>query len=82
MTANAPVQVRLRNMIAADEMPYRAGIAYRDGEPIDYLAVSARTAATKVPNSAYRGAGRPEAAFAMERIIDLVAGNLGLEPIL
>src|SRR5262249_56617385 len=41
----------------------------------------ARTAATnKVPNTAYRGAGRPEAVFAMERIIDLVAGNLGLEP--
>src|SRR5262249_20598534 len=48
---------------------------------IDHLAVSARTAATnKVPNTAYRGAGRPEAVFAMERIVDLVAGNLGLEP--
>src|SRR6266699_2593220 len=33
-----------------------------------------------VPNSAYRGAGRPEAVFAMERIIDLVAGALALEP--
>ena len=40
-----------------------------------------RIAATnKVPNAPYRGAGRPEAAFAMERTIDLVAGTLGLEP--
>src|SRR5207244_644443 len=28
--------VRLRNMIRPDEMPYRAGIPYRDGEPIVY----------------------------------------------
>jgi aerobic carbon-monoxide dehydrogenase large subunit len=48
---------------------------------IENLAISARVAATnKVPNAPYRGAGRPEAAFAMERSIDLVAGVLGLEP--
>src|SRR5271165_4494039 len=48
---------------------------------IDNLAISARVAATnKVPNAPYRGAGRPEAAFAMERAMDLVAGVLGLEP--
>jgi len=28
--------VRRRNMIGAEEMPYNAGIAYRDGEPIVY----------------------------------------------
>src|SRR5207244_1772850 len=28
----------------------------------------------------YRGAGRPEAVFAMERIIDRVAAKLGMEP--
>src|SRR6266571_2741725 len=49
--------------------------------PIDAGAIDARIAATnKVPNAPYRGAGRPEAAFAMERIVDLVAGELGLEP--
>jgi carbon-monoxide dehydrogenase large subunit len=32
----------------------------------------------KQPLSAYRGAGRPEATFAMERIIDLAARRLGL----
>ena len=48
---------------------------------IDNLAISARVAATnKVPNAPYRGAGRPEAALAMERAMDLVAVELGLEP--
>ena len=48
---------------------------------IDNLAISARVAATnKVPNAPYRGAGRPEAALAMERAVDLAAGALGLEP--
>ena len=62
-------------------VPYNTAAHLTGPYKIDHLAVSARTAATnKVPNSAYRGAGRPEAAFAMERIIDLVAGNLGLEP--
>jgi carbon-monoxide dehydrogenase large subunit len=31
-----PAEVRRRNMIRAEEMPYRAGIPYRDGEPIVY----------------------------------------------
>jgi len=62
-------------------VPYNTAAHLTGPYKIDNLAVSARTATTnKVPNSAYRGAGRPEAAFAMERIIDLVAGNLGLEP--
>jgi aerobic carbon-monoxide dehydrogenase large subunit len=62
-------------------VPYNTAAHLTGPYKIAHLAVSARTAATnKVPNSAYRGAGRPEAAFAMERMIDLVAGNLGLEP--
>ncbi len=45
------------------------------------FAASARIVATnKVPNAPYRGAGRPEAAFAMERTMDLIARTLGLEP--
>ncbi|MEO7402361.1 MAG: molybdopterin cofactor-binding domain-containing protein, partial [Burkholderiales bacterium] len=32
------------------------------------------------PTTPYRGAGRPEAVFAMERIVDRVAAKLGLEP--
>src|SRR5262252_2164770 len=62
-------------------VPYNTAAHLAGPYRIDNLAVSARTAATnKVPNTAYRGAGRPEAVFAMERIIDLVAGELGLEP--
>src|SRR5437763_491289 len=48
---------------------------------IENLAASGKIAVTnKVPNAPYRGAGRPEAAFAMERAVDLVARTLGLEP--
>jgi carbon-monoxide dehydrogenase large subunit len=33
-----------------------------------------------VPVDAYRGAGRPEATFLLERIVDLAADELGLDP--
>ncbi|MEU8107649.1 xanthine dehydrogenase family protein molybdopterin-binding subunit [Nonomuraea muscovyensis] len=36
---------------------------------------------TKMPTDAYRGAGRPEATFAIERIIDELAAELGMDPI-
>ncbi len=36
---------------------------------------------TKMPTDAYRGAGRPEATFAIERIMDELAGELGIEPL-
>src|SRR6266487_4149969 len=36
---------------------------------------------TKTPTDAYRGAGRPEATFAIERIMDELANELGLDPI-
>jgi carbon-monoxide dehydrogenase large subunit len=35
----------------------------------------------KMSTDAYRGAGRPEAAYAIERIMDLVADELGLDPV-
>src|ERR1700729_1381816 len=35
---------------------------------------------TKTPTDAYRGAGRPEATFAIERIMDELATELGMEP--
>ncbi len=48
---------------------------------IAHLDIEARVAATnKVPNAPYRGAGRPEAAQATERLIDLMAAKLRLEP--
>ncbi|MGW3684211.1 xanthine dehydrogenase family protein molybdopterin-binding subunit [Streptomyces prasinus] len=36
---------------------------------------------TKTPTDAYRGAGRPEATFAIERIMDELAAELGLDPV-
>jgi aerobic carbon-monoxide dehydrogenase large subunit len=67
--------------------PVGAGIAYNTAVhlpgpyKISDFAVSARIVVTnKTPNAPYRGAGRPEAAFAMERALDLVAQSLGLEP--
>jgi len=35
---------------------------------------------TKTPTDAYRGAGRPEATFGIERMIDEFAAELGMEP--
>jgi carbon-monoxide dehydrogenase large subunit len=36
---------------------------------------------TKTPTDAYRGAGRPEATFAIERIMDELALELGMDPL-
>ncbi|MQY07515.1 xanthine dehydrogenase family protein molybdopterin-binding subunit [Actinomadura macrotermitis] len=36
---------------------------------------------TKTPTDAYRGAGRPEATYAIERLMDELAAELGLDPI-
>jgi carbon-monoxide dehydrogenase large subunit len=35
----------------------------------------------KTPVDAYRGAGRPEATYYVERIVDMVAAELGLDPV-
>ena len=37
---------------------------------------------TKTPTDAYRGAGRPEATFAIERVMDELAVELGVDPLL
>jgi aerobic carbon-monoxide dehydrogenase large subunit len=67
--------------------PIGSGVAYNTAVHltgpyrIENLAASGRIVVTnKVPNAPYRGAGRPEAAFAMERTIDLVARKVKLEP--
>jgi carbon-monoxide dehydrogenase large subunit len=38
-------------------------------------------ATNKVPTGPYRGAGRPEAAFVIERLVDIAALELGLDPV-
>ena len=48
---------------------------------IPNLFVSGTCVSTnKVPNAPYRGAGRPEAVFVMERCIDIIAARLELDP--
>ncbi|SDQ85493.1 xanthine dehydrogenase family protein molybdopterin-binding subunit [Thermostaphylospora chromogena] len=36
---------------------------------------------TKMPTDAYRGAGRPEATYAIERVMDELAAELGMDPL-
>lgn len=56
---------------------WMASGAYR----IPNVQTSFRTVTTNTtPVAAYRGAGRPEAAFSIERIVDLVARRTGLDP--
>jgi carbon-monoxide dehydrogenase large subunit len=48
---------------------------------IPHFAFTADAVVThKTPNSPFRGAGRPEAAFVMERAVDRAARELGLDP--
>jgi aerobic carbon-monoxide dehydrogenase large subunit len=48
---------------------------------VPHLDVEARVAVTnKVPNAPYRGAGRPEGTQVTERLMDLIARELELEP--
>ncbi|HET8576567.1 MAG TPA: xanthine dehydrogenase family protein molybdopterin-binding subunit [Methylomirabilota bacterium] len=45
------------------------------------LAIEARSVVTnKTPHAPYRGAGRPEAVFAMDRIVDCLARRIGMDP--
>ncbi|MBI2162030.1 MAG: xanthine dehydrogenase family protein [Candidatus Rokubacteria bacterium] len=45
------------------------------------FAVHARSVVTnKTPHAPYRGAGRPEAVFVVDRIVDSLARELGLDP--
>src|SRR5581483_8982434 len=45
-----------------------------------YRFASTNVFTTKTPTDAYRGAGRPEATFAIERIMDELAAELGRDP--
>jgi carbon-monoxide dehydrogenase large subunit len=56
---------------------WMAAGAYR----IPDVQTSFRTVVTNTtPVAAYRGAGRPEAAFSIERVVDVVARRCGLDP--
>jgi carbon-monoxide dehydrogenase large subunit len=45
-----------------------------------YRNVGTSVVTSKAPNAAYRAAGRPEAVLVMERLMDLGARRLGLDP--
>ena len=48
---------------------------------IDNIRLSGRAVVTNsTPTGPYRGAGRPEPAYALERIMDLVAAKTGVDP--
>jgi carbon-monoxide dehydrogenase large subunit len=46
----------------------------------NYRSAGVSVVTNKTPNAAYRGAGRPEANFVMERLVDRGARRLGLDP--
>jgi carbon-monoxide dehydrogenase large subunit len=46
----------------------------------NYRALGTSVVTSKTVNAAYRGAGRPEAVLVMERLMDLGARRLGLDP--
>jgi carbon-monoxide dehydrogenase large subunit len=60
------------NTIAHLQGPYRVA---------NLEAVATAVLTNKVPAAPYRGAGRPEAVFAVERAIDRAARALGLDPL-
>jgi carbon-monoxide dehydrogenase large subunit len=57
---------------------FMSGGCYKVGK----IAASFRSVTTNTtPVAAYRGAGRPEAAYLIERVIDVVADELGRDPV-
>ena len=51
--------------------PYRIRNAAFDGQAV---------VTNKTPHAPYRGAGRPEAVFVMDRLLDMLAREVGLDP--
>ena len=62
--------------------PYTAATMMTGAYRIPCVKVSLTGVATnKVPTGPYRGAGRPEACFFVERIVDMAANAIGLDPL-
>jgi carbon-monoxide dehydrogenase large subunit len=65
----------------AGTVPYNTAAHLLGPYKVDNVAIKCEVVSTtKTPSAPYRGAGRPEAVFPMERMIDLVAAQLKLEP--
>src|SRR5207245_3729989 len=67
---------------AEDPWPSPNTVNHRPGpyRVAHYRNVRTNVVTNKTLNAAYRGAGRPEAVFVMERLMDLGARRLGLDP--
>src|SRR5213594_2258787 len=62
-------------------LPYNTVAHLIGPHRIKIMRVDVRGVVTnKTPNAPYRGAGRPEAVFAMDRALDCLARRLGLDP--
>jgi carbon-monoxide dehydrogenase large subunit len=63
-------------------VPYNTTAHLQGGYRIPALDVQCTGVLTnKAPLSAYRGAGRPEAVFAIERVLELAARRLAIDPL-
>jgi carbon-monoxide dehydrogenase large subunit len=61
---------------------YNVASHFRGPFKIDDFSIDCTGVLTnKAPVAPVRGAGRPEAAFVMDRVVDLIADELGLDPI-
>ncbi len=62
-------------------LPYNTVAHLLGPHRVPHLAVECRGVVTnKTPNAPYRGAGRPETVFAMDRIVDCLARELRMDP--
>src|SRR5712691_9389531 len=62
-------------------LPYNTVAHLLGPHPIKNMRVDVRAVVTnKTPNAPYRGAGRPETVFAMDRIVDYLARELRIDP--
>src|SRR5213594_2310058 len=62
-------------------LPYNTVAHLMGPHRIKNMRVDVRAVVThKTPNAPYRGAGRPETVFAMDRIVDCLARELGMDP--
>lgn len=63
-------------------LPYMTRLMAPGCYAIDDVRVRIRSVVTNTTNvGAYRGAGRPEAAAAIERMVDLFADEIGMDPV-
>lgn len=60
---------------------YNVAAHFRNQYHIDHFSIEGVNVLTnRAPVTPVRGAGRPEATFVMDRVLDLVADDLGLDP--